>query len=158
MVTFCSITAFASTVIRGKEQGFHVHAMSGKADSISVLPGLENYRRGLSSVRKDFFLTNRMSPGFFVLQPQQPGPAAASENMPFVLQPHQHSCQQAPRSQTEPVVTMSCCSFLFCKHLPYLLFNEITLSSNTNSICEPLSRYFSYFHRYEQIPPSLKNE
>lgn len=106
MVTFCSITAFASTVIRGKEQGFHGHAMSGKVDSISVLLVPEKYRRDLNSVRKDFFLTNRMSPGFLVPQPYQPGPAAASESMPFSCQSHQYGYKQTSRSQTEVVFTI----------------------------------------------------
>lgn len=104
MVTFGSITAFASTVISGEEQGFRVHAKSGKADSISVLLVLEKYRRGPSSVRKDFFLTNRMSPGFLVLQPYQAGAwAAASGSTPLAPQSQQRSCKQRARPQTEAV-------------------------------------------------------
>lgn len=106
MVTFCSITAFASTVIRGKTQGFHVRATSGKVDSISTLLVLEKYRRGLSSVRKDFFLTNSMSPGFLVLQPYQPGSAVASESVPFAWRSHQYGCKQTSRTQTEVVFTV----------------------------------------------------
>lgn len=94
MVTFSSITAFASTVIRGKEQGFHVHAMSGKPDSISKLLVLEKYRRGLSSVRKDFFLTNRTPPGFLILQAFHPGPSCSvSESMPFADQSPKYCCK-----------------------------------------------------------------
>lgn len=36
MVTFCGITAFTSTVIRGKDQSFCVHAMSRKVDSTAL--------------------------------------------------------------------------------------------------------------------------
>lgn len=106
MVTFCYITAFASTVIRGKEQGFRVHAMSGKVDSISTLPVLEKYRRGLSSVRKDFFPTNRMSPGFLIVQHYPPGSAVASESVPFACQSQQNGCKQTSRSQTAVVFTI----------------------------------------------------
>lgn len=42
MVTFCSLTVFASTVIRGEEWGFHMH--TGKADSISTLLVLQKSR------------------------------------------------------------------------------------------------------------------
>lgn len=107
MVTFCSITAFASTVIRGKEQGFHVRAVSGKADSISVPPVLEKPRRGLSSIREDLSLTNRRSPGLLAPQPHQRGPAAASGSASCAGPAQQRRCQRASPSQTPAAVTVS---------------------------------------------------
>lgn len=60
MVTFCSITTFTST-IRGKEQSFHVLAMSGKVDSVSARLVLKNKNNNKKNTREATAVSGRIS-------------------------------------------------------------------------------------------------
>lgn len=162
MVTFCGITAFTSTVIRGKDQSFCVHAMSRKVDSTALCSHQKKkYRRGLSSVRKDFFLTNRTSPGFVVLQASHRSRRGRWEHA---------LCLSVPPAQLQAniQITNRSCIYnpgrsllLLCKHLSQL-FKERTVSSTRSSISELLSTHCFFPPRKEQIIPSVihqkKNE
>lgn len=111
MVTFCGITAFTSTVIRGKDQSFCVHAMSRKVDSTALCSHQKKNTGEASAVsgRISSWQTERLLASSFCRLPI--GPAGADESMPFACQSHQHSCKQTSRSQTGAVFTIRAALF-----------------------------------------------
>lgn len=131
MVTFCSLTAFASTVMWGEERGFCIHA--GKADSISTLLVLEKPRGGPSSARRNS--------------------CWQTEQLPLSRSCQGEWEQRAHRPAAEPALSLSCPSP--ASPSTCLLFKETTLSSIRSSTCEPLGVIYSFFPRKEQIIPSL---
>lgn len=123
MVTFCSLTAFASAVIRGEERGFHVHA--GKADTTSTLIVQQKSRGGPSSARRN---SCRQTEQLSLSRPcqgewEQWAPRPTQQNLP--------SLHPAPLSISPSI--------------SHLLFKETTLSSIRSSTCEPHSCYFFIF-------------
>lgn len=116
MVTFCSLTVFASTVIRGEERGFHMH--TGKADSISTLLVLQKSREFQQCQRNLCWQTEQL-PLCRTGWGGQWAPRAAESVCPAPL----------PTSLS----------------ISHLLFKETTLSSIRSSTCEPPSSYIFRF-------------
>lgn len=121
MVTFCSLTAFASTGTRGEEQGFHRH--TDKADSISTLLGLEKSRGCPSSARRNSCWQTEQLP--------------LSRSCLGSEYEHPDQQQNLPSVCPAPLPTSPSIS--------HLLFKEKTLSSIRSSTCEPLWRFFFHF-------------